>query len=69
MNGFMLNLFKNLFGGRRRRFGRFGRSNNLARTFGRHRGGFGLGSLAAIAAPFLIRKLRSRRANHYGPAY
>jgi hypothetical protein len=69
MNRFMLNLFRNLFGRRRRGFGRFGRSNNLARTFGRHRGGFGLGSLAAIAAPFLIRKMRSRRSNNYGPAY
>jgi hypothetical protein len=57
----MLNLFRNLFGRRRRGFGR---SNNLARTFGRHRGGFGLGSLAAIAAPFLIRKMRSRRDSH-----
>jgi hypothetical protein len=55
----MPSFLRNLFG-RPSRFSRFG--------FGRQpyvtprRGGIGLGALAALAAPFIIRKLRARRA-------
>ena len=70
----MLSLFRDLFGRRSRRFGRFGglnrRSHALSRTMDRRRGGMTLGTLAALAAPFIIRKLRERRAMRaYGGAY
>jgi hypothetical protein len=69
----MLSLFKNLFGRRSHRFGGLGfgrRHNTFAQSMNRHRGGIGLGTLAAVAAPLLVRKLRSRRAMHaQGAAY
>lgn len=69
-----MSFLENLFGRRSRGFGRFGRSgrrqNALTRTFGNRRGGMALGTLAAIAAPFIMRKLRHRRAEHaYSGAY
>lgn len=39
-----------------------GRTSALAHRVGAKRGGLALGSLAALAAPFIIRKLQSRRA-------
>jgi len=65
----MMSLFGNLFG-RRSRYGRFGGFGRRSRGFGHGFGGrrgMTLGGIAAIAAPFLIRKLRSRRA-HPGTA-
>lgn len=58
----MLSIFKNLFGHRSRGFGRFGRRRSgLGRMVGNHRG-MALGSLAALAAPFIMRKLRARHS-------
>jgi hypothetical protein len=67
----MLSFLNNLFGRRSRGFARFGRrQNNLAHTLGGRRGGMALGTLASIAAPFVIRKLMARRAQRtYGAAY
>lgn len=53
----MMDLLRNLFGRRRSRFSRFRRSNALTIR----RGGIGLGALAMLAAPFVIRKVRARR--------
>jgi hypothetical protein len=39
-----------------------GRTSALAHRVGGRRGGLALGSLAAIAAPFVLRKLQARRA-------
>jgi hypothetical protein len=52
----MLHLLRNLFGQRRSRFG-FGRRDPVVTP---RRGGMALGTLAAIAAPFIIKKLRAR---------
>ena len=58
----MLSMLKNLFGHKSRGFGRFGRrQSGIGRMFGNRRGGMALGSIAALAAPFVMRKLRSRR--------
>jgi hypothetical protein len=67
----MMSLFSNLFGRRSRRRGLFGRrSNNFGRTIGNHRRGLALGTLASIAAPFIVRKLMVRRQQRaYAPAY
>ena len=54
----MLSFIKNLFG-RRQQPGFFGRN---AQRVNNHRGGVALGTLGAIAAPFVIRKLRARMA-------
>jgi hypothetical protein len=63
----MLNLLRNLFGRRQSRFGGFGRRQNALVT--PRRGGMALGTLASIAAPFIIRKMRARRAERtYGSA-
>ncbi len=53
----MLSFIKNLFGRQQRGF--FGRN---AQRVNNHRGGVALGTLGAIAAPFVIRKLRARMA-------
>jgi hypothetical protein len=57
----MMSLLNNLFGRRHRRFGGFGRRSH---HLDRRSGGMALGSIAALAAPFVIRKLRQRRAHH-----
>jgi hypothetical protein len=64
----MLSLFRNLFG-RPSRFRRFGFGRDPVVT--PRRGGVALGSLAALAVPFIIRKLMARRAERpiTGPAY
>jgi hypothetical protein len=52
----MMSFLKNLFARRPSRFERFrGGVNN-------HRGGVALGALASIAAPFVIKKVRTRMA-------
>lgn len=60
----MLNFLLNMFGGRRSRgFGGFGygrRPSGLSRMFGGGRG-MAMGSIASMAAPFLLRKLSARR--------
>ena len=50
------------------RFGRFGdRTSALASRYGtRRNGGIALGTLASIAAPFIINKIRQRRAQAAG---
>lgn len=59
----MLALLANLFGRRQSRFGAFrNRTGNFARSIGPRRGGIGLGALASIAAPFIINRMRQRRA-------
>jgi hypothetical protein len=67
----MFNLLRNLFGRRSRGFNPFQRRQSaLGRTVGEHRGSMALGTLASIAAPFVIRKLMQRRAQRgYGAAY
>jgi hypothetical protein len=69
----MKSLFRNLFGSRRRGFNPFHRrSRSFGSMANNHRGGMALGSLAALAAPFIVRKLRARHAQRaaYGsPAY
>jgi hypothetical protein len=54
----MLSFIKNLFG-QRQRSGFFRREAPMSNG---RRGGIALGTLATIAAPFVIRKLRSRMA-------
>lgn len=61
----MLNLLANLFLGRRRG-GLAGlldrrRHGGVATAVNQHRGASALGTLATIAAPFVIRKLMARR--------
>jgi hypothetical protein len=56
----MLSFLRNLFGRQTRRSGWFGRERQTP-AYGR-RGGMALGTLASIAAPFVIRKLLARRA-------
>jgi hypothetical protein len=62
----MLNLLSNLFLGRRRTglAGLFDRRRRggVASAMTTHRGASALGTLATLAAPFLIRKLMERRA-------
>jgi hypothetical protein len=68
----MPSLFRNLFGRRSRSFNPFRRKHSgLTRTLGNHRGGVALGTLATIAVPFIIRKLRERHAQRVqaGAAY
>lgn len=60
-----LALFRDLFGRRRSRFPLFRRNQPVVTP---KRGGMAVGTLAAIALPFIVRKLRARRAP-YGPAY
>lgn len=60
MLAFLRNVFPFM---NRRSHSRFGRAGALARQYGtRRNGGIALGTLASIAAPFIINKLRSRRA-------
>lgn len=56
----MLSFLRNIFGRSSRRSGWFGRDRQ-APAYGR-RGGIAFGTLASIAAPFVIRKLLARRA-------
>jgi hypothetical protein len=56
----MLSFLRNLFGHRPTRFERF-RTGAGSMMHGR-RGGMALGTLATIAAPFIIRKLKGRMA-------
>jgi hypothetical protein len=59
----MLNLIRNFFAPRQRGFHPFRRrQTGLAHTMGAHRGGVALGTLATVAAPFIVRKLMARRA-------
>lgn len=62
----MLNLLANLFLGRRRTglMGLFDRRRHggVANGLNTHRGASALGTIATIAAPFVIRKLMERRA-------
>jgi hypothetical protein len=62
----MMSFLRNLFGRRRSRFSNFRSSVLTPRG-----GGIGLGTLAALAAPFIIRRMRARRAeqSNYGAAY
>ena len=69
----MLNLLANLFGRNQRSFfGRRPQSGLGALLHGRRqsgygrRGGMALGTIASIAAPFLIRKLQNRRTQRAG---
>jgi hypothetical protein len=55
----MMAMLRNLFG-RPSRFARFGIGRQPLVT--PRRGGIGLGALAALAAPFIIRRMRARRA-------
>ena len=63
MNAYM-KFFNNLFGGRNTGF--FGRRREPAVT--PRRGGMALGTLAAIAAPFLIKRWRANRAQNAQPS-
>jgi hypothetical protein len=45
-----------------KRRSRFGRVGQLAGRVGPKRGGIALGSLLTLAIPFIIRKVRARRA-------
>jgi hypothetical protein len=67
----MMSLLNNLFGRRSRGFGRFGRRHRgMAHNLGGRRGGMELGTIAAIAAPFIMRKMRSRHMQRaQGAAY
>jgi hypothetical protein len=58
----MMSFLRNLFPSRRRsRFGMFqDRTSALARRVGPRRGGLAL--LASIAAPFVVNRIRNRRA-------
>ena len=60
----MLNFLRNLFPSMRPRRSRFGmfqdRTSALARRVGPRRGGLAL--LASIAAPFIVNRIRNRRA-------
>lgn len=62
----MLKMLANLFLGRRRQGlgGLFDRSRHggMAGAVNNHRGASALGTIATIAAPFLIRKVMARRA-------
>jgi hypothetical protein len=62
----MLNLLSNLFLGRRRTglAGLFDRRRHggAMNAMNTHRGASALGTLATLAAPYLIRKLMARRA-------
>ena len=62
----MLQFLANLFLGRRRSgvLGLFNRNRQggIANGVNNHRGATAVGTLATIAAPFLIRKLMARRA-------
>lgn len=59
----MLSMLRNLFGSRSRGFNPFGRRRHgIGRTINDHRGGAALGSIAALAVPFLVRHLRSRHS-------
>ncbi|HUS28797.1 MAG TPA: hypothetical protein VMZ53_09810 [Kofleriaceae bacterium] len=60
----MLKLLANLFGRRSSRFNRFGFGRQPLLT--PRRGGIGLGTLAAVAAPYIIRKVMQRRALNAG---
>jgi hypothetical protein len=64
----MMSLFRNLFGSRRRGFNPFQRrQRGFGPMINNHRGGTALASLAALAAPFIVRKLRARHAQRaYG---
>ena len=60
MHYVMLNLFRNTFAPRRSIFDRLlGRRRSAVTPA---RAGIGVGTLASIAAPFVIRKLMARRA-------
>ena len=62
----MLNILANLFLGRRRQglAGLFDRRRHggVANAVNNHRGVSALGTIASVAAPFVIRKLMARRA-------
>jgi hypothetical protein len=61
----MMNFLRNLFPflDRRSRFARLqDRGGAFARRVGPRRGGLALGTLASIAAPFIIRRFRNRQA-------
>jgi hypothetical protein len=60
----MLRTLANLFLGRRRQGlpGLPGRRGGIAGAMNAHRGASALGTIATIAAPFVIRKLMARRA-------
>jgi hypothetical protein len=63
----MLAFLRNLFGHRPSRFERFRTgSTSLAHRVGGRRGGIALGTLATIAAPFIIKKIRARMAQRQG---
>jgi hypothetical protein len=66
----MMQIFRMLFGGRSRGIGGLlgRRQPGLAQQVGARRGGMALGTIATIAAPFVIRKLMERRAQRQ-PAY
>jgi hypothetical protein len=63
----MLSFLSNLFLGQRRTglAGLFDRRRRggVVNTMNTHRGASALGTLATVAAPFVIRKLMARRAN------
>ena len=62
-----MSLFKNLFAPRSRGWNPFARRTTFAQD---HRRGMALGTLASLAAPFIIRKLMARRQQRgFGPAY
>jgi len=54
----MFNFIRNMFDRRSNRFGLFG---NRRSALTPKRGGIALGTLASIAAPFIIRKVMARR--------
>jgi hypothetical protein len=64
----MLNLLANMFMGRRRSglLGLFDRRRRggIVQGVNNHRGASALGTIASIAAPFVIRKLMARRAQN-----
>jgi hypothetical protein len=59
-----MSLFRNLFGRRSRGFNPFARFSrpSFPHNVNRRQGGMALGALTALAAPFIVRKLRARRA-------
>jgi hypothetical protein len=65
----MMTLLRNLFGHRSRGFGPF-RRRSRGLELNRRNGGITLGTIAMLAAPFIVRKLKARRAQGaYGAAY
>jgi hypothetical protein len=61
----MLSLLSNLFGRRSRGFNPFARRQSGFQRMSNHKGGItagALGSIAAVAVPFLVQRMRARHA-------